>query len=139
MKNYISKSVEETLAFSERFSKELKPGDVIAFSGDLGAGKTVFVKGIAKGLGLSDVNEVKSPTFAIMHIYDAKYPIYHYDLYRLETDEQLEAIGFDEFLDDPKAVCCIEWSERAKAVLPQPNYLVHLEWISENERKIEIN
>jgi tRNA threonylcarbamoyladenosine biosynthesis protein TsaE len=136
---YVSKSVAETLAFAEKFSECLRPGDVVAFCGDLGAGKTLFVKGLAKGLGLVDADEVKSPTFAIMHIYEAKYPLYHYDLYRLETNEELEAIGLDEFLDDPKAICCIEWSERANAFLPQPAYRVQIELIDEKQRKITVN
>lgn len=136
---YISKSVDETLAFAKKFSERLRPGDVIAFSGSLGAGKTLFVKGLAKGLGISDEDDVKSPTFSIMHIYEAKYPLYHYDLYRLETSEELVGIGFEEFLEDPKAICCIEWSERAAAFLPHLAYRVQIEWIDEKQRKIIVN
>ncbi len=116
---HIAKSISETIKIGKDFSKNLRPGDVIALEGNLGSGKTTFIKGIALGLGLKSRDEVTSPTFALMHIYPTVVPLYHFDLYRLETIKEVESIGLDEFLNDPSVVCCIEWAERAAKMLPK--------------------
>ncbi len=117
----------ETVRFAKRFAKDLKPGSVLALTGDLGAGKTTFVKGVAEGLGFKNPDEVKSPTFTLMHVYQARVPVYHFDLYRLEKISELEAIGFEEFVNDPAAVTCIEWAEKAGSLLPSHAIPIRLE------------
>ncbi len=131
MKNFFlqkeTRSALQTMKFAESFAKKLRPGEIVAFSGDLGSGKTTFIKGLAKGLGLRSSREVKSPTFALMHVYPSKTPLYHFDLYRLETAKDLEAIGFFEFIHNPDVVVSIEWAEKAKKFLPRSIYRVTLE------------
>jgi tRNA threonylcarbamoyladenosine biosynthesis protein TsaE len=133
----VTHSEEETIAFAKQFGKTLKPGTVIALHGNLGAGKTTFIKGLALGLGLKDADEVKSPTFALMHTYEARIPIYHFDLYRLETTGEIANIGFEEFVNDARAITCVEWGERAKDLLPA-HIAVELEAKGPTERHIRI-
>ncbi len=105
-----SNSVAETVALGEAWGREVARGIVIALSGDLGAGKTQFVKGLARGLG--SPARVHSPTFAIVNLYeDGRLPLAHLDLYRLETPQQLLAAGVEEFLR-PDGVAVIEWAEK---------------------------
>jgi len=134
----ITRSPRETQAFACKFAKELVPGDVIRLDGDLGSGKTVFVKGLARGLGLADPHAVKSPTFVLMHIYKARVPLYHFDLYRLEGAADLESIGLEEFTHDASAVVCVEWAERGAAFFPKSSYRVRLSIKGEKERQITI-
>jgi len=136
MKTFTTQSSGETEALAVRFAKKLKPGNVILLEGDLGSGKTTFVKGLAEGLGVRRGESVSSPTFVIMRIYKGKIPVYHFDLYRLESEAELEAIGFDEFVNDPSAVCCIEWPERAGRLIPPDALKVQLKVIGESERTI---
>jgi tRNA threonylcarbamoyladenosine biosynthesis protein TsaE len=125
---------DETIRFARSFAKKLKPGSVLALTGNLGAGKTTFVKGVAGGLGLKNPDDVKSPTFTLLHVYQAAVPVYHFDLYRLEKIEDLEAIGFEEFVNDSRAVTCIEWAEKAGALLPVHTISVYLEIAGEFRR-----
>ncbi len=109
MKEIITNKVEETIALGEKIGLQMFPGAVITLNGDLGAGKTTFTKGIAKALGVTRV--VNSPTFTIMKVYEAKLPLYHMDVYRLE------GIGYDYDLEEyiyGDGVCVIEWSENIK-------------------------
>lgn len=135
-KEKISKSAEETMAIAENFAQSLKPATILALEGDLGSGKTTFIKGLAKGLGLADLDEVKSPTFALMHIYETVPPIYHFDLYRLESEKEIESIGFDEFLNQPATIICIEWAGRAEKFLPPSALRVKFEMIGPTDRRI---
>ncbi|MBN1688348.1 MAG: tRNA (adenosine(37)-N6)-threonylcarbamoyltransferase complex ATPase subunit type 1 TsaE [Candidatus Omnitrophica bacterium] len=137
-KEYLSQSTEETLEFASRLAKQLKPGSVIGLVGDLGSGKTTFIKGIAHGLGLANADEVKSPTFVLMHIYKTTIPLYHFDLYRLESAEDFQAIGFEEFTADSKAISCIEWADKAGSLLPAHTVFVHLEHLGLDRRRIII-
>ena len=137
-KKFTSTSVRKTLSFARAFAQELKPGSVVALEGDLGSGKTTFIKGIALGLGLKDSDEVKSPTFTLMNIYPAKVPVYHFDLYRLENLRQIQAIGFEEYIHDPNAISCIEWAGKAKALLPPAAFHVSLQVTGEKSRLITV-
>lgn len=129
----ITKSSEETLKLAENYAKTLSSGDVVLLNGEMGAGKTVFAKGVAKGLGIKA--EITSPTYAYMNDYDGK--LYHYDCYRLSCGEDAEALGLtDYFYGD--GICLIEWSENVKDVLPSRVKEVTIEKISENERKITL-
>ena len=129
---------DETMALAQSFSQILRGGDAVALTGPLGSGKTVFVKGIALGFGLSHADEVKSPTFVLMHIYPTRIPLNHFDLYRLESDKELEAIGFEDFVGDPKAVTCVEWAEKGLRYFPKNTYQISLEIVKDTERRILI-
>lgn len=117
---FISKSDEETQDFGQRLAKELKPGDVVLLVGDLGTGKTTFVKGVARGLRMKP-DAVHSPTFVLMNIYEGRLPLFHFDLYRLEPGDELNRLGFEEFLYG-EGVALIEWADRMGAWTP-PEYL----------------
>lgn len=122
---YISKSTEQTEEIAGAFAKELKENDVIAMYGDLGAGKTAFVRGIAKALGVSEY--VTSPTFVILNEYDGKLPLYHFDMYRLEDadEDSLMDVGFFECLYSG-GICVMEWSEYIENYLPDKYYKVSI-------------
>lgn len=109
-------SSEETLKLGEIIGKSLNPGSIIALVGDLGAGKTVLVKGIAKGLGLEE--EPNSPTFVIMNYYEGDIPLYHFDLYRLSDEDELVGIGYDEYFFG-SGVCAVEWADRVPDIFPE--------------------
>ncbi len=116
-----SDSEEETMARAGRFGSRLVPGDVVAIYGGLGAGKTVFVRGICGALGAE--SRISSPTFTLVHEYPAREcTIYHFDFYRIGDASELAGIGFSEYLADPLAVCLIEWADRVEEHLPTDRY-----------------
>ena len=128
---FISRSAEDTLNFAKEYAATLNKGDVVLLNGDMGAGKTVFAKGVALGLGIED--EVTSPTYAYMNDYYGK--LYHYDCYRLKSGAQAEGLGLtDYFYGD--GVCLIEWSENIADVLPEKTRTVSIKKIDENTREI---
>ena len=129
---YVSESAEQTKTLGEQFAKQLNKGDVVLLKGEMGAGKTVFVKGVAKALGITDM--ITSPTYAYMNDYDGV--LYHYDCYRLSSGEDAEALGLtDYFYAD--GICIIEWSENISSVLPKNCKSVTIQKIDENKRRIE--
>lgn len=137
MKTYTSYSVQETEALAARLAKTLKGGEVIAFTGGMGAGKTAFTRGLVKGLGGGDV--VSSPTFAIRHEYAARLSVKHFDMYRITGYDDLYFTGFFEDQDDEESVLLIEWSENIREFLPQDCIHVSLErGEDEDSRKIHI-
>ena len=111
IKKHASKSAETTFELGREFAQTLKDGDVIALHGGLGAGKTVFTKGIAKGLMIEE--DVVSPTFTLLKEYNGTKKLMHFDLYRIEDEEELEHIGFYEYLGG-EGICVIEWPENAE-------------------------
>jgi tRNA threonylcarbamoyladenosine biosynthesis protein TsaE len=131
---YHTKSSGETVALGRTLALQLKAGDVVAFYGDLGAGKTTMIKGVAAGLGVADV--VKSPSFVIVTEYAGVLPVYHVDLYRLNENTDFESIGLDSYLDGD-GVCLIEWAERAEKVLPDRAIRVRMS-VDGSGRRIEI-
>lgn len=140
---YSSTSEEETLRLGIEFSKRLVPGDLVAFYGDLGAGKTEFIKGICEGLAVREI--VSSPTFNIVNEYQGEsrngrvLTLFHIDLYRIESPSELIEIGLEETLADLEAVKLIEWAEIAEAILPRERYDVKLTALDdENSRRIEV-
>ncbi|MBE7004542.1 MAG: tRNA (adenosine(37)-N6)-threonylcarbamoyltransferase complex ATPase subunit type 1 TsaE [Ruminococcaceae bacterium] len=133
---YISGSVSETEAIGEKLAKRLHPGDVIAFTGSLGMGKTAFTRGLARGLGCR--GRVTSPTFTIVNEYDGGIPLFHFDLYRLASSDELYDIGWDDYLARG-GVCAVEWSERVTDALPPEVITVDLSrGASDDERVITV-
>ena len=112
---YISNSPADTEALGERLAKRLRPGDVVAFTGTLGMGKTALTRGLARGLGCR--GRVTSPTFTIVNEYDGDVPLFHFDLYRLGSADELYDIGWDDYLARG-GICAVEWSERIADALP---------------------
>lgn len=127
----ITKSREETIKFAEEYGKTLRGGDVLLLDGEMGAGKTVFTKGIALALGINA--EITSPTYAYLNDYDGK--LYHYDCYRLSSGEDAEALGLTEYFYG-NGVCVVEWSENIADVLPDNCKRVKIEKIDLNTREI---
>ncbi len=136
MRSVMTDSDEETLLAGEEFSRTLKEGDVVALNGDLGAGKTVFVKGIAKGLHVEDI--VTSPTFTILREYKGLLPLYHFDVYRISDPDEMFDIGFSEYLDG-SGVSVVEWAEKVKELLPKRRIEVLIKKIGNNKREIIIH
>ncbi len=128
-------SFDETLALGAAFAGFLQPGDAVCLFGDLGAGKTVFVKGMAKALGIPP-EQVHSPTFTLMNIYEGRMPLYHFDLYRICADD-LFGLGYEEFFYG-KGIAAIEWSERLEALLPRDCWQVLLAHAGDDKRSITI-
>lgn len=134
----LTSSAKETWLAGFNFAKQIGPGDLICLHGDLGAGKTTWVKGLAEGLGLSKNESVTSPTFSLMHRYSSRIPLYHFDCYRLNSPDELTDIGFEEFISDREAVVCIEWPEKAGNLLPQRGWDVTLVHQGGEERIIQV-
>lgn len=133
----ISRSPEETFEIAKHFGAQLPDGAILCFFGDLGAGKTTFIKGVASGAADYPEDQVSSPTFVYMNIYEGRRVIYHFDLYRLDSPEQFIGMGFDQFLHS-SAITCIEWSEKISQLIPDSAYRITLSQVSENERRIEV-
>ena len=127
----ISHSEAETIEYAARYAQTLRPGDVVLLDGEMGAGKTVFVKGIARGLGIGE--EITSPTYAYMNDYGGK--LYHYDCYRLQNGAQAEALGLCDYFY-AGGVCLVEWAENIEDVLPANCREVVIRKRGENEREI---
>ena len=128
----ISKSKEQTFAFAVEYAKTLRAGDVVLLDGEMGAGKTLFAKGVAAGLDIEE--EVTSPTYAYMNDYDGR--LFHYDCYRIESVAQAESLGFADYFD-MGGICLIEWSQNIAALLPKRIKRVKIRKIDENTREIE--
>lgn len=131
-KTFITESEEETLAIARDLGKELRGKEVILLEGELGAGKTLFVKGLAEGAGVDDPEEVNSPSFTILNIYNGNFPIYHFDFYRVERDHEIE---LTDFLGE--GVVVIEWADKIKKELKGIH--IKIEILEENKRKIHIS
>ena len=134
---HTSYSEEETREIATRLAQEMTPGMVVAMVGDLGAGKTCFVRGMARALGVPEEVPVTSPTFAIMNVYDqGRLPVYHFDLYRLADEDELEAVGFRDYVGGA-GVAVIEWADRIPDVMPQGSIWVRIsDGVEPNERTI---
>ena len=132
-----SRSACETIALGVKLGELLSPGHVVALVGELGAGKTTIVKGIVQGLGVMDRRSVKSPTFSLVHRYEGRIPIYHFDAYRLEGDYEMIAIGSDEMIYGD-GVSLIEWADRVSGCLPREYLKITLTHVSDSERYIEL-
>jgi len=135
MATIISHSPEETFEFGRKFAATVKRGDVLALAGDLGAGKTHLVKGLAAGLGIG--SEVTSPTFTLIHEYEGgRFPLYHIDLYRLDTAQEALKIGLDEYLESA-GVTVIEWADKFTEIIPGGARWIRMRALEGDEREIE--
>lgn len=119
----LSHSPEDTEDIGARLAEQLEPGAVVAFTGDLGAGKTAFTRGLARGLGIPD--RITSPTFTIVNEYEGAIPLFHFDMYRLNGSEDLFDIGWEDYLSRG-GVCAVEWSEQVADALPEDAVTVTL-------------
>ena len=135
----VSNSAEETIEIGTRFGSQLRGGEVVGISGKLGSGKTHLIKGIAAGAGAEDAgHSVTSPTFVIVNEYSGRFDIYHIDAYRLESLEEFERLGFDDYCY-PESIVLIEWADKVEAALKSINYIrVKLFHCKERGRKIHI-
>lgn len=134
MYSVITSNLEQTWRMGELLGALLGPGDIVCLYGDLGAGKTSLSYGIALGLEVKE-QYITSPTFTFVNEYEGRVPFYHIDLYRLKDPEELENIGFEEYLDSD-GVTVIEWAERAEDELPEERLSVYLNYVNENSREI---
>ena len=134
---FVTNSPEETEELGERLGRALSPGDVVAFTGDLGAGKTAFTRGLARGLGITE--RITSPTFTIVNEYlGGRLPLFHFDMYRLGSSEELYEIGWEDYLARG-GVCAVEWSEIVADALEEPCIRVDIrQGETENQRKITV-
>jgi tRNA threonylcarbamoyladenosine biosynthesis protein TsaE len=128
-------SEEETLELARKMARRFRGREVVLLSGELGAGKTIFAKGIASGLGMRGWSQVCSPCFTIMNIYEARYPIYHFDLYRLEKKDDILDLGWEDYLD--RGVVIVEWGERVPFGLEAIR--VKIKKAKDDKRVIEIS
>ena len=131
-------SPEETQAIGERVGQNLKPGDIVALIGDLGAGKTCLTQGIARGVKIEPNQIVNSPSYTLINEYAGKIPIYHIDLYRLQRREEILDLGLEEYLEG-NGICIIEWADRMLDLLPEGCMTIELSWEDEFIRNIECN
>lgn len=129
-----SDSPEQTREIGRAVGAVLQVGDVIALNGPLGAGKTVLVKGIAEGAGVTDSRRVTSPTFVIVNEYDGRLHLYHIDAYRLGGDRELDALGIDEFAE--QGAILVEWADRVAGALPEDRLTIAIEPTGEQSREL---
>lgn len=133
----VSHSEDETLALAEKILNLLTPDDLLVLSGELGAGKTLFVRGLARGLGLDEMH-VNSPSYTIVNEYPGEKPMYHFDLYRLGDSSELVEVGWEDYLSK-KGLVVVEWGERADEFLPNRYFKIEFSILNEKEREISIS
>ena len=135
MPTYRTASEEETIALGERLARDLPSKQVVLLIGQLGAGKTTLAKGIVKGLGAAEPDEVSSPTFTLIHEYRGR--VFHVDLYRLEDEHEAQSVGLED-LFDLEAVVLIEWGERFRDLLPPERIEIRIRPMPDERREIEV-
>jgi tRNA threonylcarbamoyladenosine biosynthesis protein TsaE len=137
-RNFITNSPQETIALGRELAPQLAPPKIVVLRGDLGAGKTTLVKGIAEGFNAASHDDVTSPTFTLIHEYRGPaVTLYHIDLYRIDTQRELETLGLDDLMSD-NSVLLIEWGEKFPRFQEHRDVEIAIQRISENERKIEV-
>jgi len=132
---HVSEGEDATFELARSFGGTLVPGDVVALMGELGAGKTVFARGVAHALGIKD--GITSPTFTLIHEYEGDIPLYHMDLYRMEGIEEIRDIGIEDYFSGD-GVCLVEWAEKLDGLLPEDAYRVTLRYLGATKREITI-
>ncbi len=135
----ITHSAEETIAFGRELAGEILPPLLVLLSGDLGAGKTTLIKGIAEGFGAAHAEDVTSPTFTLVHEYRGpKITLFHIDLYRIDTERELETLALDDLIA-PNCILLVEWGEKFPQLLRDKNLQIDLQRVSDQERKIRLS
>lgn len=134
MLSIISKNPEETQKFGEKIGKNLFPNSIIALIGKLGSGKTTLIQGIGEGLGV--LSPVKSPSFTLIHEYQGPLPLYHFDLYRLTCEEEIEHLGYEEYFFKKRGVVVIEWADKMESLLNFPHLKIKIRMIDFFQREI---
>ena len=131
-------SLKQTEELASAFANILKPPMVVLLKGDLGSGKTTFVKSVVLSLGCKDL--VTSPTFTLLNTYNAKFPIYHFDMYRLSSAEEAMNVGFEEYFDKQRidGVCFVEWPENVEGLIRDVDFEIDIEKKGENRRTMTI-
>ena len=133
----VTNSASETRALGEQLASGLRPGDTVILEGELGAGKSELARGIARGLGVTET--VTSPSFTILNVYESgRCPLYHFDWYRLESEEELYDLGMDEYLGGD-GIAVVEWAERCPDAVPEDCIRIRLEATGEETRRITVN
>jgi len=135
----VTKSAKETQKLGQKLAASLKKREVIALYGELGSGKTTFVQGLARGLGIKQ--RIISPTFVFIRQYeirDTQDVFYHADLYRIDKAEDTRGLGLEEIFVDPNAIVAIEWAEKIKKILPKERIDIYFNYLSQNKREIKI-
>lgn len=132
----ITNSALETIEFAENFAKEIIAPKIIVLSGDLGAGKTTFSKGFAKGLSINET--ITSPTFALLNEYEGTKKLYHFDMYRLESAGEAIELGFDEYFNKNDGIILVEWAENVEGLFAPPLTKITISKLSDDKRKIKI-
>lgn len=139
MREYTTNSAEETIELGRQFAAELNPPRLVLLVGDLGAGKTTMVKGIAEAFDAAAQDDVTSPTFTLIHEYRGpQVSVYHIDLYRIETARELETLGLDELIADERNVVLIEWGEKFPKLVRERDVEIRIERTGADQRKITI-
>ena len=131
-------NLKQTQELAQAFAKVLKPSTIVVLNGDLGSGKTTFVKEVVAALGSKDL--VTSPTFTLLNTYEASFPIYHFDMYRLSSAEEAMAVGFEEYFDKKSldGVCFVEWAENVEGLIKKVDYIINFEKKGETHRTVTI-
>lgn len=138
MPDMISYSSEQTYEYGKAYAQSLVGGEIIVLEGELGAGKTMFTKGLADGLGITAT--VLSPTFTIMNSYDGRLKLYHFDAYRLNGSVEVEEAGLAEYFGDPCGVCVVEWASNIEDFIDRyPHVNVHIKYLDDNTREIIVH
>ena len=131
-------NLRQTQELAQAFAKVLKPSTIVVLNGDLGSGKTTFVKEVVAALGSKDL--VTSPTFTLLNTYEADFPIYHFDMYRLSSAEEAMAVGFEEYFDKKSldGVCFVEWAENVEGLIKKVDYTINFEKKGDTHRTVTI-
>lgn len=141
-KEFVVSSLKETEDLAKQISNKISVGDVILLYGDIGAGKTTFTKFLLDCLGVK--SKVASPTFTLLNEYSGNYPIYHFDMYRITSEDELYELGFEDYIDSKNSnyvktgLTLIEWPDNIKNILPKNSIEIHIEKLGENKRKFII-
>lgn len=132
----ITSSANETMDFAHELAKKIKAPKIIVLSGDLGAGKTTFTKGFAKGLEINEI--ITSPTFTLLNEYEGKEKMYHFDMYRLSSKEEAYELGFEDYFNKNDGIVLVEWAENVEGLFSPPYTKITLSKISDTKREIKV-
>ena len=132
-----TQSTSETIRIGKGIGSFLRSGDVVALAGDLGTGKTQFIKGLAAGMGVGKPTYISSPSFTLINEYPGKVAFYHIDLFRLRSEKEAEELGLEEYFQS-EGVTAIEWADKISSLLPKETLWVHIQYTGKNTRSIEM-